>query len=124
MTNEAVGVLAAFALVLALASGARAKWRTDAGKKIPVKKGERWRLTMSLSRPATAEDERQARNSIAARDLAEVEDLSFSDDRRTMSVVLHYYRDVELPPLGETVTMSSSSGDSVSMTLENAEKLP
>jgi hypothetical protein len=123
MTNETIGVLAAFALVIALASGAKAKWTTNAGKTIPVKKGERWRLTMSLSRPATDEDERQYRELVRALDLGDIEDLGFSDDRRTMAVVLHYHRDVELPPLGETKTLSSPSGDSVSLTLENAEKL-
>jgi len=120
MTNEAVLTLAGFALFLALASRARAKWKTNADQKIAIKAGERWRLTLHASgQDITTQDEDQYREFVKALDIGDVESLELSPDHRTLVIVLRYTRDVEIPPVGTTATLTPN----VSLTTENAEKL-
>ncbi len=115
MTNEAVVTLGGIALILALASGARANWKTDVDqpKTVKPKEGETWRLTGTTTTEISDLNVEEYRTLLSASGVADVLDVSVSADRKSFVAVLRYLRDSELA-LG--VRRSLSPGLSITLT--------
>jgi hypothetical protein len=120
VTNDAVVTLAGFALVLALASGARAKWKTasDQPRTVNPKAGETWKLTGTSTTAIPDSALAQYPALVSAEGLGDVLSASLSPDHKSFSATIRYGKDVELP-----VGVSRSLTPEITLTLTDAVRV-